>query len=1492
MKKSGWFLVVLLSVVFAGQVVAGVRKEVRIWVTGNASPGSTNQLSISTTNVPTVHILMQKISDITKIYSGDTNLIGRFTIKKPVKEWDEKLGAGQPSFEYSQRDIYRHKKIKLPMLPAGMYLLTAKGGYNAEKTVVTVTNLAVLVKRSQKQTLVWVTDSVKHNPVSGARVTLLSAYTASKKNSKGGVVSSFNSHTLSTGITGSDGVCIIKSQKSKGNLVMVSKGSDQTIAECKDVKGDGELIGHVQTDRPVYRPGNTLNYKAILRLTKDRAYTPVADTNCKIVIKDPNYTVVDESEAKTNALGTLAGTYEIPSEAATGDYTILVKVGSTEEIHTFTVVEYRKPEYKVTITPEQKRYLSGENVVFKLNAAYYFGASVQQATVRYEVRQSSLRTWENIELSEEPSTYEEERSPGRLISQDTVMTDNSGNAAISIKSIPGAPDTIYYIVCRMTDVSNREVIQNSSVKVYSAGIKISVKSDKDLVMIGSNIPVQLKVTDLDDKPVSSNITLSTQSLVWNNKAKTYTMKQFSSTTVAVPDKGNVMATVPAKTEGELILQATAVDKDGRKSVASTTVWVAGIDAKKVDTKKPPKVIIKLDKKTYNPGETIKALGTTTLSDRPVLITAEGFDVFKYILIPANRRTFKWSIPTSTEMTPNAFVQAIQWSGSMTISDTARVIIPDPSRKLQVKIDPSQTTFKPGSKAEYTIRTLGAKGEPVQAEVSLVAVDESIYAIQTDKTRDLYDTYWGVKENRVKTSILSAYDTFSNMLRQYEEKYTPRGRAGMMGGAGMHEPGMRGMPGMGMPGAPAGEDFGGEAYRSNGFSADFDIFITGKVGIAPTRKTFADTAFWKAQVSTDNTGTARVSFDLPDNLTRWKVVARAITADTRVGTGTTSTQVTQPVTFRLSTPRQFVKGDTLVLKGIINNRTDEDHEFQASLSAVGLTIDGESTRIVKVAANKEGTVQWNVKADTLPDNGKTTITGSVVALDTDDTKDLSDVLQAEVRVLPDGVRNTMLIGGTIGQKATIPLVLPKDRIEPASTVTISINAGLAQVIEDMVASVVEDGMSSVTGPSDLLLALSVSEKPNIQRNIKEALAALYARNTERYNNQESYHYDMYPEIQSTIFTSILRAKERGIKINAADIDQKRQQIQERLRSDGLWERIALLASSGTPFKGNQGGDYLERVHEKRTYLSSFAQLAVAEAYLKQHKDDWAKDTAGKLLESVAVGPDTAYIPAGEHPGWSASTVETTAQALILLTKLPIREELQPKLARWLAEESQTSWLSSHEKALAAYALRCYIDKHPQPTDLGTLAVSVNGVNLGPVPVKGKAAQISVPAGMLKDSDNTITIQRDALGEVFYSIEARTFSRVTDESANEIRVLRRYEVQNTAGLWEEMKGNISTTNPIRCTVVVWPNDRPDIVRVTEPIPSGFEFVESGSSYYATEEVRDSAVIHYMFADKDPVFFRYYLRPESEGIFLALPASAEAIRRPTVRGNSEAMLFTVKG
>jgi uncharacterized protein YfaS (alpha-2-macroglobulin family) len=406
-----------------------------------------------------------------------------------------------------------------------------------------------------------------------------------------------------------------------------------------------------------------------------------------------------------------------------------------------------------------------------------------------------------------------------------------------------------------------------------------------------------------------------------------------------------------------------------------------------------------------------------------------------------------------------------------------------------------------------------------------------------------------------------------------------------------------------------------------------------------------------------------------------------------------------------------------------------------------------------------------------------------------------------------------------------------------------------------------------------------------------MAALYSRqNTDRgWGWWDSSESD--PELTSSILSSLARAQECGISISPGCISRSIDYIQLFINQQNLWECAAQMASAVNLFPGGKYTKMLETVKEKGTYLSPFTQLSMAEAYLRNGHKDWAESTAREALQYTVAGPETAYVPAGDRSGWMASTVETTAQALILLTQLPIDNALQPKLAQWLVEETNKSWLSEHEQVLTAYALKRYVDKHPQSINLGAASITVNGVPLESIQVKGNTAKASIAAKMLQ-SDNSIVIKRDAPGEIFYSIEARVFRPASEESHGGMRVLRRYEVRNAAGLWEEMQGKINPSDPVRCTVIVWPNDRPDTLRVVEPIPSGFEYINSEYvDYYTQEEVRDGAVIHYFCADKNPVYFRYYLRPESEGTFKALPAYAEAIRRPSLRGNSEDASFVVE-
>ena len=80
---------------------------------------------------------------------------------------------------------------------------------------------------------------------------------------------------------------------------------------------------------------------------------------------------------------------------------------------------------------------------------------------------------------------------------------------------------------------------------------------------------------------------------------------------------------------------------------------------------------------------------------------------------------------------------------------------------------------------------------------------------------------------------------------------------------------------------------------------------GDLGVIEVRQDFPDTAFWQADVRTDAGGKAQVTVRLPDNLTTWRMDARAVTQDTRVGQTIRDLVSSKPLLVRPQTPRFFV-----------------------------------------------------------------------------------------------------------------------------------------------------------------------------------------------------------------------------------------------------------------------------------------------------------------------------------------------------------------------------------------------------------------------------------------------------------------------------------------------------------------------------------------------------------------------------------------------------------
>ena len=191
------------------------------------------------------------------------------------------------------------------------------------------------------------------------------------------------------------------------------------------------------------------------------------------------------------------------------------------------------------------------------------------------------------------------------------------------------------------------------------------------------------------------------------------------------------------------------------------------------------------------------------------------------------------------------------------------------------------------------------------------VDASIYSLQADTTPNLFATFYSGQEVRVETDF--------SFAAQYS------------GG------GVQTMPG---PAGPRGAE--GQAIR--------------------VRRQFADTAYWNPSVLTDPSGTARVSFLLPDNLTTWRASARGITLNTQVGDATNDVVSTMPLLVRLELPRFYVAGDEATVSAIVHNATDAARSVQASIEASGAQLYGDAKRTITLEAGKDVRLDWKAKVD--------------------------------------------------------------------------------------------------------------------------------------------------------------------------------------------------------------------------------------------------------------------------------------------------------------------------------------------------------------------------------------------------------------------------------------------------------------------------------------------------------------------------------------------------
>ena len=222
--------------------------------------------------------------------------------------------------------------VPLDLPKAGVYLVEATNGSLRAYTIVAISNYAIITKSAPGRLIAMVVNRQTGEPATGAAVRVV-----------------VKRATLATAQTDKLGLASLKIGEFKGDdvLVMASPAGDFAInalpAYSFNRGQHDQLTGYVYTDRPVYRPGHQLGYRAILRTPTAKGYDLPTIQKATVEINDPDGKTVFREVRTLSNHGTVNGAFAVPDGAALGMYAVEIKLGDGRVSGNFEVEEYKKP---------------------------------------------------------------------------------------------------------------------------------------------------------------------------------------------------------------------------------------------------------------------------------------------------------------------------------------------------------------------------------------------------------------------------------------------------------------------------------------------------------------------------------------------------------------------------------------------------------------------------------------------------------------------------------------------------------------------------------------------------------------------------------------------------------------------------------------------------------------------------------------------------------------------------------------------------------------------------------------------------------------------------------------------------------------------------------------------------------------------------------------------------------------------------------------------
>lgn len=1453
-------------------------------------------------------------------------------------------------------------------------------------SIVQVTNLGVTVKDSPQNTLVFVTRLDTGAPVPGATVTIVrgNASTAWRGTTDADGVALAPDTDLRGDEWYDDQIAFIVMAEKDGDVAYSASDWHEGILPFEfDLPFNlrervAMLRGSVFTDRGVYRLGETAQLKAILRKNTPTGIT-LLDPGTPVVmtVRDGQNRLVDERTVTMGPWSSAEWTVPLPADGTLGPYSVRAVLESDrparrppaervpgaepspdedeyvaweKAVHgSFLVAAYRRPEFRVDVSLTGTPRIAGDTLNGVVTARYLFGAPMGGKPVTWR--------YSRTPASQPPDAISERFGPDRWVfvgaTGDELQSGDLGRAEATLAAngtltLPletardaGVP-VVYSLEGDVEDVSRQHIANRASLVVHPAPWYVGFRRPDYFQAIGAGFTTEIVAAGLDGSAVAGvpvEVTLTQVQwtsvrraegngfYTWDSQRREVAAGSWTVTTGAAP----VPLTIPFPSGGYYRLEMRGRGEDGRSSVARTSFYVVGEGYTAWARYDHNRIDLVPEKQTYRPGDTARLMVQSPWEQATALVTTEREGVRSYRRLALTSTQQSIDVPITEEDVPNVFVSVLLVKGRSNAAPTAAsalaanadtsdpgkpsfrlgyaaLKVEDRTKRLSVTVSADREEYRPAAKATVSLAVKDMAGAGTASEVTLWAVDYGVLSLTGFQPPDVASDVYVQKALQVLTT--------DNRQRIVARRVL----------------------------TPKGETDGG------GGGAD--------AGAGTMRKDFRPLAFWLGSVVTAADGTARADVTLPEALTTYRIMAVAGDRRSRFGSGSAEVRTNKPVTLTSAFPRFLAVGDEAHFGAVIGSQLTAAGAATVTIRSLDpgvLTITGAAEQTLDVAPGATVEVRFSGQARSV---GRARL--QMTARLGGETDAFQEVLPVEILASPE----TVAAYGTAANATTVAretLTIPTGVVPGYGGLDLEVSSSALVGLGDGARYLVQYPYGCAEQKASTTLALSLAADlgdafslPGMNPGEMKAVSQATIRELERFQcDTGGFAYwpgdcrTVSPYLTAYVLHVMKTATDLGYRVDPGVRDRAYDYLQRALGatppaaneawwpSYTAWQAFAVKVLA----EGQRTVDSpLTRLYGYRDRMPVFAVAYLHDALLAKGETSGERvtDLRRRMLNAILPEAGEAHVGELDDPDllwlWN-SNVRSTAIVLQSLVQGGVDQAPMPAMVRWLMRvRTNGRWGNTQDNAHAMTALVAYYRKYEPTVPDFRAVVRLGTRELTREEFRGRSAEAatsSLPMAQVLSTAKPgaavpLTFTREGTGTLYYATRLRYAADALLQSGLDsgFAVERRYEPYAENGSGRPAATRYDAGDLVRVTLTFRLTKERRFVAVTDPLPAGFEAVESWfattardlaaatdqqsndagdagdwrawwrySGFDRVERHDDRVQLFATRLGEGDHTFSYVVRATTAGTFRTAPARAEEMYTPEIFGRTPTTVIEVK-